>query len=117
MKALKIDTANRKVEVIEISSWQDIAPAIGNGCTTFAAPVVMENDDTLYVDDEGIFNGFEGGFKLEDSWQYPILGNAILQGTDEEGDSIEPKTTKEELEAMIIWVDKAECEKWAANFH
>ena len=116
MKAFKINTAERKVEEIEINSWEDIAPAIGNECTTFACPVTFENEDTIYVDDEGLYHPFEGGFMME-NWNYPCVGNAILQGTDEEGESTEPLTTKEELEAMIIWVDKKKCEMWAAQFN
>ena len=116
MKSFKINSAERKIEVVEINSWEDIAPQIGNGCTTFAAPVTLDNEDTIYVDDEGLFNSFEGGFKME-GWSYPIVGNGIVQGTDEEGESIEPLTTKEELEKMIIWVSKEECLRWASNFN
>ena len=116
MKAFKINSAERKVEEIEINSWEDIAPAIGNECTTFACPVTFENEDTIYVDDEGLYHPFEGGFMME-NWNSPCVGNGILQGTDDEGESTEPLTTKEELEAMIIWVDKVKCSIWAAQFN
>jgi hypothetical protein len=116
MKAFRINSADRKVEEIKINDWKDIAPAIGNGCDIFTAPVTLENDDTIYVDDEGLYHPFEGGFMME-GWQYPCVGNAIVQGTDEEGESTEPKTTKEELEAMIQWIDKSTCERWAAQFN
>ena len=52
MKSFKINSAERKIEVVEINSWEEIAPQIGNGCTTFAAPVTLDNEDTIYVDDE-----------------------------------------------------------------
>ena len=56
MIAFKINSAERKVEQIEINTWQDIAPAIGNECTMFACPVTFENEDTIYVDDEGLYH-------------------------------------------------------------
>ena len=115
MKSFKINTETRKVEVIELNSWEDIAPAIGNKCEIFAAPVTFENEDTIYVDDEGLFHPFQGGFMMKD-WQTPIVGNAIVQGTNDEGESIEPLTTKEELESMIIWLDEERCARWANQF-
>ncbi len=116
MRALRINSAERKVEEIQINDWKDIAPAIGNECNTFTCPVIFENEDAIYADDEGLYHPFEGGFMMKD-WEYPIVGNAVIQGTDEEGESTEPLTTKEELEAMIIWVDKARCERWASQFN
>ena len=116
MIALKINTADRKVEEIEINDFNDIAPAIGNECTMFTIPIIFDNEDTMHADDEGLYHPFEGGFMMKD-WSYPIVGNVVLLGSDEEGESVDVKTTKEELEAMIIWVDKTKCERWAAQFN
>jgi hypothetical protein len=115
MKGFKINTKERKIEVIEIQTWKDIARNIGNECTMFTAPVVFDNEDTIYSDDEGLYHPFEGGFMMKD-WSYPIVGNSLLIGTDDEGDSSDVKTTLEELESMVIWVDKAKCEAWARQF-
>jgi hypothetical protein len=109
MKAYRINVVDRKVEEIEINDWRGIAPAIGGQCETFEAPVSLENDDTFYVNEEALYQPCEGGWKLE-NFAYPILGNAVVQGTDEEGESTEPLSTIEEIESMIIWVDKDECE-------
>ena len=35
MKAFKINTEAQQVEEIQINTWKDIAPAIGNGCRCF----------------------------------------------------------------------------------
>ena len=109
MKAFKVNATDRKVEVIEINDWKEIAPAIGGQCEMFEAPVCLENEDTFYTDEEGLYHTCEGGWKLKD-FRHPILGNAVIQGTNEEGESCEPLSTLEEIEAMIIWVDKDECE-------
>lgn len=115
MKALKINTGNKTIEEIEISSWKDIAPAIGNGCELFAIPIIFENEDGIYVDDEGLFNDFQGGFMLKD-WEYPIVGNALLVGSDDDGNSVDVKTSVDDLEKMVIWVDMETCNVWADNF-
>ena len=108
MKAFLIDVEAQKVVEIQLNTWKDIAPTIGNDCTIFTTPVTFDNNDTLYSDDEGLLKEFYGGIMMED-WAYRIVGNCILQGTDEDGDPTDPIMTKEELEAMIIWMTKDEC--------
>jgi hypothetical protein len=116
MLAYKINAADRKVEAIEINDWKDIAPAIGGECESFEAPVTLENDDTFYTDEEGLYHSCEGGWMLE-NFAHPMLGNAVVQGTDDEGGSTEPKSTIEEIEAMIIWVSKENCETYRNRAH
>ena len=108
MKAIKINTDVQKIEIVEIANWKEIAPAIGNGCTTFCCPVSFDNLDTIYADDDGLFNDYKGGFMLE-GWAYPIVGNAIVLGTNNRGSSIDAKSTIEELERAIIWVSEDDC--------
>ena len=115
MKALKINTATQQIEEITINDWKDIAPAIGNGCRTFTIPVILDNEDSIHCDDEGLFNTIEGGFMMED-WMYPIVGNSLLIGSDEDGEMVDVKTTKEEMEKLVIWVNKKDAEAWADNY-
>ena len=112
MKAFKINTEAQQVEEIQINTWKDIAPAIGNGCRCFSIPVIFDNEDSIHCDDEGLFNTIEGGFMMKD-WSYPIVGNSLLIGSDEEGEMVDVKTTKEELEKSITWVSKKDAEAWA----
>jgi len=103
MKALKIDVTTKKVYEIEIVDWTDIAPSIGNGCTTFCAPYEFENMDTLYSDDEGLLhNVMIGGFKIP-SWNVPLVGNAIILGSDDEGDSQDYKSSIDKITSLISW--------------
>jgi hypothetical protein len=114
MIAFRINVETRKVEQIEINDWKEIAPAIGNGCTTFACPVTFDNEDSIYCDDESLLrqDDIKGGFMM-DGWNYPIVGNAVIQGTDEDGDSTEPLTPINELESKIKWIDKEDALRWA----
>ena len=91
MKALKIDTELRTIKQIEINHWKEIAPNISDVCKYFECPIILPNEDTFYVDDEGLFNDYLGGFSLIGS-SYPIKGNAILLGADKDGNSTDYKT-------------------------
>jgi len=103
MKALKIDVTTKQVYEIEIGNWKDIAPAIGNGCTTFCVPYEFENMDGLYSDDEGLLHPtINGAFKLP-YWDVPLVGNAIILGTDDEGDSIDYQSSIEKITSLISW--------------
>jgi hypothetical protein len=101
MKALKINVEERIVEVINIENFTDIYPHIGNECHTFTCPEVLPNNDSLYVDDEGLLKEMKGFFSIGDS--APFVGNAVLQGTNAEGDSVSVVSTKEEIESKITW--------------
>lgn len=112
MKALKIDTKLKQVIEIELEKGlKPIYEQIGNDCNTFACPVTFDNNDALHCDDEGLFHEFDGGIMMKD-WSYPIVGNLLVIGTNDEGESVDCKTTKEQLEKQIIWVSKDKCEQF-----
>ena len=112
-KAIKIDVVKQDVYEIELSDdYKAIYGAIGNGCTIFCAPVEFENGDTLYSDEEGLLHKkMEGCFMME-NWKYPLVGNAIILGTDDEGDSIDAKSTIEEIKNKITFYDSEIAERW-----
>ena len=103
MKALKIDVVNKTVSTIDIKDYKEIYAAIGNGCELFCCPIEFDNGDTLYSDDEGLLHeNVEGCFALND-WNYPLVGNAIILGSDDEGESADAKTKAEDILNQIIW--------------
>jgi len=112
--AIKVDSASRSLSIITINDWRDIAPAIGNNCYNFCCPVTFKNGDTIYTDDEGLYNPFEGGI-IMDNWAYPLLGNCLIIGGDEEGDSCDVKSTIYELLPKIKFITKEEAEHWRTN--
>ena len=116
MKVIKIDSGNRTITQIELEKGlQPIYDAIGNECNCFTCPVELDNGDVIYADDEGLYHPFEGGIMMP-NWNYPIVGTILIIGTDEEGESVDAKTTVEEITPLIQWVDKARCEMWASQF-
>lgn len=104
-KAIKIDVINRSIYEVEITKEKNIYHHIGNGCNTFECPVQFENGDAIYCDEEGLYHEIHGCFVME-GWKHPIVGNAIILGTDNEGDSINHKTTLEEIAEKLIFGSK-----------
>ena len=46
-------------------------------------------------------------------WNYPLVGNAIILGNDEEGDMADVKTKADEILEKIIWGNKEAAEQYA----
>jgi hypothetical protein len=114
-KALKINVEAKTItEILIDDSISSIVKEIGNNCNYFCCPYEFANADTIYADDESLLrrDDIRGGFMITDTWVYPIVGNAIILGTDEEGDSIDCKTKITDLE-NIIFVGEKECKLWS----
>jgi hypothetical protein len=113
IKCIVIDSAKREVYEAEISgsNHRDIYPLLGEGVSTFACPVQFNESDTLFVDDEGLYNTFEGGYIMTD-WSYPICGNGVVIGSDTNGNSAPVQISLDEVRKQVRWVSKAVCEQW-----
>jgi hypothetical protein len=114
-KAIKINVENKTIEEIEISDGiNSISKEIGNNCQYFCCPFIFDNMDSIYADDEALLriDDIKGGFKME-NWAYPLVGNAIILGTDDEGDSINYKSDINEFRKKLIFVDAEESKNWA----
>jgi hypothetical protein len=112
-KAIKINVETKKLEYVELKDdYNDIYNNIGNGCTCFEVPVGFENKDWIYCDEEICFreNDIKGGFMMK-NWNYPILNNGIILGTDDDYESVDCKTKIEDLEIIFIGMETAK--KWA----
>jgi hypothetical protein len=116
-KAIKINVETKSVEYVTLADdYQAIYPQIGNGCTTFAVPYTFENNDSMFVDDESLlrYDDIKGGFILED-WETPIVGNAIILGCDDEGDSVDVKSKIEEIREQLQFITEDHAKGWARH--
>lgn len=111
-KALKIDVVNQTVTHILIDDIDDIYKAIGNGCEIFCCPINFDNGDTLYADDESLLRENVEGCFMMSNWNYAIVGNAIILGTDEEGESVDCNYSPMDIYQEIIWGDKLVAEEY-----
>ena len=106
-KAIKINVETKMIEEIVLGdSFKDIYPAIGNGCTCFCVPMHYPNGDAMYADDESLLrpNDIVGGFIME-GWEIPLIGNAIILGTDDEGNSVSCATRIEDIAEKLFFID------------
>ena len=110
MKAIKIDAENQKIVFVEVSSdYKDIYVQLGLGCDIMTAPIILENEDTVYVDDEGLLRGpAKCGWtmSLSDGTFWKFVGNGLILGSNDEGESAPAKSTIEEIATMVGWMNE-----------
>lgn len=107
MKAIKIDVEKRDVYEIEMDGhdYKEIYGVIGNNCTVFCAPVQFDNDDTLFADDEIVLRPHDivGAFIMR-GWSSPIYNNAVIVGTDYDGDRAPYRSDLDDIKSQIIFL-------------
>jgi hypothetical protein len=64
----------------------------------------FENEDILYVNEEGLFGQPQNFFILAGAHQ-PFAGNGVMIGTDEEGDNADVQTPIQDIKARIVFAD------------
>jgi hypothetical protein len=105
MRAIKIDVESKSIYEIELKKGlQPIYDVIGNNCTMFEAPIRFLNGDALFCDEEITFRpeDVKGGFSIIGHMNdQPILNNAIIIGSNEEGDSCDSDSTIEYLSERV----------------
>ena len=113
-QAIRIDPTRRVVEAITVDGIEEMYRAMQ--CETFAAPYVMDNEDTLYADDEGLVNGHWGpnDFFQIDGYPEPMIGIALVLGANEEGESVDARSTVEDIRARVTFMDIAAVRAMAA---
>ena len=70
----------------------------------------------MYADDESLLriDAIKGGFVLQ-GYGGMIVGNAIILGTDEEGDSVDVKSTIDEIAERVIFTDENMAKDYARD--
>lgn len=117
MKAYLINPFEKTVTVVDYNGKLEQLYEL-MGCTMVSAPVEFDNMDTMFADDEGLFNpeNSKGSFMMKD-WSYPIVGKILVVGCDEEGNSVDVKTPIEFFEKEAIWVDEIKTTQWMNQYN
>jgi hypothetical protein len=109
MKAILINTTERKISEIEINKvYPDANKAMG--VDLIQCGVDFESKAaTLYVDEEGLLKSGNPVFKVTKEapeWQDKFAGNGIVVGFDmETGENGDCPFTVEEVRGMIEWTN------------
>ena len=110
MKALLIDPYERTIkEVKHAGDLKSLYELLD--CSMVEAPIDYPNGDTLYCDEEGWVypREFLAGFMFPD-WDYPILGKALIVGSDEDGRDVGCLSDVDDFK-NIIWKNHNEMMK------
>ena len=113
MKAIQINSENKTVSQVNITTdFNSIYPAIGNECTSFECVTNYKNGDGLYVDEEALLklNDAKGAFTIE-GFQGILIGNGVVIGHNKDGNTVDCKTTVEEIQKKVKFVDIDEVRK------
>jgi len=98
MQAILIDPYTQTIEVVDYSGdWRDIKTLLG--CELFTT-VYISDEDSIYVDDEGLYVEDQRFFKLK-GYPQPLAGRGLVIGTDEEGNSTDCVSTLEQIQDMV----------------
>lgn len=115
IKGFKIDSEKQEITEVEYdsifgSSYEYLWRNFKSGCITTAGSVIKDNQiNTLFVDDEGLLTGIEDinyGFSFENDGNSDtsfLIGNGILEGSSDEGESISSNLTLQEVEERVIF--------------
>lgn len=110
-KALFIDAKSQTISEVKIGrGLQDVYTMIGGECQLVETAFYGKDGDWCVVDEEGLFHSHETGFAVmgDDGEMLNVfVGSGVMMGADEEGDTVDVKTTVEELSKRIQWVDKS----------
>jgi len=106
MKAILINPKLQTINEVNYSGdYKDIYKL--TECSTFSCVYPFHlNADTLYCDDEGFLKQSNYCFSIRcDNGHTPILpGNALILGTDEEGESQDVESSIEMIQDRVVFV-------------
>lgn len=104
MKSFLIDPFNQKIEVaIYSGDYKDISKLIEADSGLFDVVRLYANQDVAFVDDEGLYVE-DQKFWIHKNYPTPLAGKALVLGTDDEGDSISPATSIDQLKDDIKFI-------------
>lgn len=109
MKVFLIKPRQKVIEEVDyFGKIEEIYAHIGNGCTTFTTIVMNHRRDFLYIDANAREANAKNYNLALDNFQHKrynglLVGNALVLGHDENGDSQEPSMMIGDLRNEIIW--------------
>lgn len=100
MKAILIDPFEQSVKEVEYSGdFRDIYKLIDAECFDCAR---IRRGDGIFVDDEGLLKSPTHFFEHSD-YPSPLAGKGLIVGCDEQGESVDCKTSLDEVKAKVTF--------------
>lgn len=105
VKGYLIDPYKAEVHPIEvpIDDHKEIQRQLD--CRFFTSGGYLENDDVVFVDDEGLLKEPTHFFRIKGvNGDKPLAGRGVVLGSDGEGGSADAKTSSEDILSRVRWV-------------
>lgn len=106
MKGILIDPFRKTVIVVDVESGIE---AIYNAiqADTFAVISMKDTKDAAYLDDDGLFKENQEFFAFG-NYPHPLGGRALILGTNDEGRSVDAKSSLAEVFTAVRWLTPSE---------
>ena len=103
MLAYLINPKDKKISAAKYSGdYQDIYTFL-NDARAFDVVRLYENQDVAFIDDEGLYVE-DQYFWIHKNYPTPLAGNGLILGTDDEGESVSPKTQITEINDDVKFI-------------
>lgn len=113
MKAFLIDPFTRTIETVEHDGSLDSIYEL-TGCSCFTVAEFDEEGNGAYVDDEGLLKPNQEFFFMS-GYPQPLAGRGLVLGCNEDGETIEPTLTLNDLKERVKFLTTAQVRAWASQ--
>ena len=103
-RAYLVDPTSKLISQVYVKDYTDIQRHIG--CDMFTMAFRLENDDVLYVDDNGLIDGkMRDYFAVLDAYLAPLAGRGLLVGSNAQGGDEDAQTAIVDFAMMVKWAE------------
>jgi hypothetical protein len=107
MQVIKIDSLNKTISYVDIdNTLESIYKHLD--CELFTCPIILDNLDTLYIDDEGLLidnDDYKGAFYFNNFGQ-PLFGYGLIIGTSNNGESVNVLSDIKSIESKVSFISE-----------
>ena len=99
-----IDPESKLVSVVSVEDFKDIQKHLE--CDMFTTAGMLENGDTLYVDDMSLIDGKPHEYFIFKGYHSPIAGRGLLLGSTPDGGDADCSTNVIDAALLIEWLER-----------
>jgi hypothetical protein len=103
LKAFAIDSEKEEVHEVMLPENDELRLAMAQECVggLIETAYELDNNDTFYCNEEGMFLNYQKAFEVKGAHQ-PFLGNGIVMGFNPRtGETVGAKSTIEEIQQLV----------------
>lgn len=106
MRAYLIDPANARISEVDFNGDYRHIYELIDAERFDVARIDDSEGDGIYVDDEFLFKNHTLFYRVDGYAGGYLAGKGLVLGSDEQGESVEPRITLDDLKRRVIFVEK-----------